>query len=780
MSNKQSVLNQFKRSKYYDYEINTVRYNWSVRLFRMVRAALKVNLTLHDENNDVSNGQIFVINHFSRFETFIPQYLIYEETGAYCCSIAHSEFFKGDESFAKYLLEVGGIPHSYAQILPLLAIQVLRGRKIIIFPEGGMVKNRHVINSADGYRVYSRTKKQWRKQHTGAAVISICVDLFKQAVKYSIEHGENEKLDRWVRLLKLDSKDSLSQLVYQSTLIVPTNITFYPIRITENFLLKGTKLLNPGIRRRHLEELLIESNIILRDTDMDIHIGDAINITDCWDNEERQLQQSILPSIESVDQIFDLQATHQSETQQVAELIHSKSEFIRDQYAHNIYRAVTVNLSHLAAVLIMKCVEHNQLLINHQLFRTILYLSLKELQRQPGIYLHRSLRNPDYYDDLLAGTTKGLQRFIDMAVNNQLISINNNDYRLLTKLEQEFSVDEIRIENLIAVYANEVSAIDELSNIIDASIKTAELVNSTQLAKLRFDDEKVLLQWDLDHAIQPVYEDIENTLDLNSGVKETATQSPTPFLLEPKTSSNRQGVLLIHGLLASPAEVRPFAECLVEKGYTVFGVRLKGHGTTPLDLASIEWQDWYKSVKNGYDILSNLVENIHLVGFSTGGALALLLASERPSKLLNVVAICVPIKFQNPNMMLISLLHGVNQFTKWVSTKDVIKAFVNNDTEHPDINYRHIPVSALYELRQLIDEMEKKLNTIVCPVALLQAQNDPVVDPSSALRIYKQLESADATLIKLPSNKHGILYENTEQIWERISSFLKIHSGDSA
>jgi esterase/lipase/1-acyl-sn-glycerol-3-phosphate acyltransferase len=775
MPNNKSTLEAFKCSSMYDYEINQLRYKWSVRLFRLVSAALKVKLTLHDEHNLVSHGQILVINHFSRFETFIPQYLIHEETGAFCCSITHSEFFKGDDAFARYLLEVGGIPHDYDQILPLLAIQVLQGRKAIVFPEGGMVKNRHVVSSEDGYKIYSRTSKQWRKQHTGAAVLGICLDMFKQAAKYAFDHNDHKKLNQWLLQLKLDNLDHFHQIIHQPTLILPVNITFYPIRVNDNFLLKGARLLNPGIRHRHLEELLIESNIVLRETDMDIHVSDAVDVSSCWDLKEAQLKESVLPAIESIDQVFNLQKSQHTSSKQLATIIYANAECVRDQYAHSMYRAVTVNLSHLASVLIMKCIERKQQTINKKLFHITLYVALKQLQPLPSVFLHESLRNPETYGDLLTGITKGLQRFIKMAVDNQLITSLDRDYQLLPKLEQAFSVDEIRMENLIAVYANEVAAISELSIAIDDAEKSAVSVTSQQLARLRFNDEIVLLQWDIEHAPPPKYHNIDQTSGTNDSkiVKETATMNPAPFLIEPKNSSGQHGVLLIHGLLASPAETRPFGDYLVETGYTVLGVRLKGHGTTPLDLASLDWQEWYQSVKHSYEILADMVEHVHLVGFSTGGALALVLASEKPEKVINVAAICVPVKFQNPNMMLISLLHGVNRFTQWVATKDAIKAFVNSDTEHPDINYRHIPVSALYELRQLIDVLEKKIKDVQCPVALLQSQHDPVVEPSSALRLYEQLTTADATLIQIPADKHGILYENTGRIWERIVICLR-------
>ena len=458
----------------------------------------------------------------------------------------------------------------------------------------------------------------------------------------------------------------------------------------------------------------------------------------------------------------------------IANEIYKKSQIIRDQYAHKIYRAVTVNLSHLASALIMQCLERKLYSLNQQLFRTALYLALKQLQNKSCVFLHESLKNPEVYYELLTHSTSGLQRFIDMAVMNKLISVTEVDYKFLPKLAQDFSVDEIRMENLIAVYSNEVSVIDEVNEAIAQALTKASTITIKQLARLRFNDEIIQLQWDIEHAPKSTYKQLDETNSNSSlnNIEETATADPAPYLLEPSIASNHRGVLLIHGLLASPAELRPFADYLLESGYTVFGVRLKGHGTSPLELATVHWKDWADSVNRGFEILSDLVECVHVVGFSTGGALALLLAGKQRENLAKVVAVCVPVKFKNPNMMLISLLHGVNRFTQLLATTDVIKAFVLTDTEHPHINYRHVPVSALYELRQLIDKLEKNVKDVKSPVALLQSKNDPVVDSSSALRLYERLTVDDATLIMIPASKHGILYQNTEHIWERIVSYL--------
>ena len=63
-------------------DIDKVTYERSVKIFRSLKNLLKVNIKLHAADQ-IQQGDIFLFNHFSRFETFIPQFMIYEATGKY-------------------------------------------------------------------------------------------------------------------------------------------------------------------------------------------------------------------------------------------------------------------------------------------------------------------------------------------------------------------------------------------------------------------------------------------------------------------------------------------------------------------------------------------------------------------------------------------------------------------------------------------------------------------------------------------------------------------------
>ncbi|MCH7833125.1 MAG: alpha/beta hydrolase [Proteobacteria bacterium] len=161
-----------------------------------------------------------------------------------------------------------------------------------------------------------------------------------------------------------------------------------------------------------------------------------------------------------------------------------------------------------------------------------------------------------------------------------------------------------------------------------------------------------------------------------------------------------------------------------------------------------------------------------MVGFSTGGALALRLAAEQPENLAGVVAVSVPVKFRNRNLIFVSIIHGLNKLTKWVSSLEGLMPFSPNESEHPDINYRHIPMRGLFELRRLIDNMKRRLSNVTCPVAVIQGTEDQIIDPKSADIILKKIASTDTSLHMIPSKRHGILSEDIGGTQELVTSFL--------
>lgn len=746
-------------------EISSSAYNWSIRLFSLLEKMLSINIKMHHNEGQLEHGEIFLFNHFARFETFIPQSLIYRETGAYSRSIASSEFFSGDDMFSDYLLSVGAVPHNHTRLIPYLAGEILRGRKVIIFPEGGMVKDRRVIDTKGGFSIYSRSAMERRKHHTGAALLSLTLDIFKQAILQAQKRGDDSQLEKWAADLKLDDVESLLSAAARPSTIVPANITFYPMRVDENVLRRGVELFNRGISRRLSEELLIEGNILLKHTDMDIRLGNLIHTHKYWGWLDHHLIARAALRFNTIDDVLaPVTPGHRLTGRLRAKRIKYKALALRDDYMHAVYAQSTVNLSHLASKIIYELLEHGLTDIDSALFHRMLYLAVKHAQQESSVILHRSLENPEAYGNLLTGECKGLDQFIHTASNLGLIKLEDNIYQFLPKLCEEYGFDDIRTENLVAVYANEVATISCIATVIRKTIAEAAEITEQQLAMFHFDDEIASYRWDKSHHSKPRHRELND--------KETATQDGAPFLLLPDNPKSL-GIILVHGFLASPAEVRTFGEKLAAMGYPVIGPRLKGHGTSPWDLRKRTWEDWLASVQHAYQIMARLTDQVCLVGFSTGGALALQLAAEQPSQLAGIVAISVPIKFQDSNMsFVIPVIHGANKLVRWISSYEGVMPFHAHESEHPDINYFSMPVHGLFELGQMVGKVKSNLGNIHCPAFLIQGTDDTVVKPDSVQIIYDNIGSHDKNILMVDTERHGILYEDIGETQDEVIRFL--------
>jgi esterase/lipase len=747
--------------------INSRVYNFCVRAFRTTRKLLKLNIKLHQdapgEEDTVQQGDIFLFNHFARFETFIPQYLIYEACGAHCRSVAAAEFFAGDERFSRFLYSIGVVPNNMPNLFPFLAREILHDRKLVVFPEGGMVKDKRVVDQQGQYSIFSRTANERRKHHRGPAVIALALDAFKTALLHDYAAGKYDRIERWAKQLDFDDVEHLMRKAVKPTIIVPSHITFYPIRVSDNILYQAARLFNRSINKRFAEELIIEGNLLFKETDMDIRFSRPIVTGDYWRWWEKRLLPNVVHQFETLDQLFELKPNPTN----IGARIHSigmkaKSNSLRDDYMRSMYEAVTVNLSHIASLIIMRLFEQGLLQIDCIRLHKMLYLSIKLLQ-QTEVRLHRSLRNPEEYDAIINQGSIRLDQFLATAKNLKLVHIENGNYMLDQKLIADFEIDEVRTENLINVYANEVRPLSRITRIIDSAIKGADKLSAQALAEYRFNDQILGYRWDRDRFQRERYREINS--------RQTQTADANWFFLK-STKKNAPAVLLIHGFLSSPAEMRSLGERLHTAGCHAIGVRLKGHGTSPWDLRERNWHDWAKSVARGFDIAKAFSQAVHIVGFSTGGLLALHHAASNPQvRIKSVTSVCAPVQFKNKNMVFVPLVHHANKLVSWVNSEGIVP-FTPNEPENPEVNYQHIPVRALYQLQQFIDHLREDTLRINADVFLYQASRDPVVNPSSIKLLQKLIIAEHKTIITLDSDIHGVIYRNIDEVQQKICASI--------
>ncbi len=139
-------------------------------------------------------------------------------------------------------------------------------------------------------------------------------------------------------------------------------------------------------------------------------------------------------------------------------------------------------------------------------------------------------------------------------------------------------------------------------------------------------------------------------------------------------------MLLIHGLMAAPEEVREWADFLYSQGYTVYAPRLAGHGTSAVDLAHRSYDDWVESVNRGYAILKTCCDQVIVAGFSTGAGLALHQALTNPEAFAAVISISAPLRFKGISPCFAEILDQWNGFSRIMGIKHLRRDFCHQSS----------------------------------------------------------------------------------------------------
>ncbi len=734
----------------------------TARYIGLFRSWLSLNIRLSGEHSLIDSGDIFLFNHFARFETFIPQYLFFEHKETLCRSVASAEFFEEDSRFSDFLKASGAVPNNLPDLIPFLVRELLLGRKVIIFPEGGMVKDKQVLDDTGRYNIYSRSANRRRKHHTGAALLGVTLATVKSAIRAAARSGAPQ-LQGWCDALSISDPSRLRIAAEKPTRLVPANITFYPMRISGNLLQRGVELVTGGkLSRRLSEELLIEGNMLLKETDMDIRMGEPIEPDKFLHWWERRMIRGGDNAMRMMGGEHIMRPMLIKARERVSRKVVAR---IRDEYMVRIYQGVTINLAHIASLCLLAFAQAGRMEISRErLFQTI-YLCVKRIQDIPNLNLHESLVETELYHTVLDGRSAPLNRFLEVCRKLQLIGQTAERIELHKRLLKNVDFDTVRIENPVTVYANEVEPITQLLDVVDATVAEIDMIPSERIAHHRFEDMRRAHRQDEKRFRSPEYNEI-NAL-------QTADADAAPFLLRPQEQSN-VGVVLIHGFLASPSEVLGLGEALQSAGFNVIGVRLKGHGTSPWDLRASDHEAWRYSVYQGLRLMRLICTEIHVVGFSTGGLLGLDLAAAHPESVKRVVAINAPIRFLNRNIMFAPVIADINRAVRALSSLEGMWVFKAHESENPQINYAHIPIRALAELHELVGKVKEVLAKVNCPTLLIQGRDDPVVNPDSAQTIFDALGSNHKRVLEIETDRHGIVYRDTPGVSEAVTDFLRV------
>lgn len=691
----------------------------------------KARINLHGAENIPNGPKIFVINHFTRIETVLVPYHINKLINVPVWSLASPEFFVG--SYANFLNSLGAVSTRNPDRDLLVVKSLLTGEAAwIIFPEGRMVKNKKIIEKGRYIVSYAGGK---HPPHTGAATLAMRAEFYRQRILAMVDTAPAEAQ----RLLEMFNIADINVISENPISIVPVNLTYYPVRAKENIVSRLAEYMVEDLSDRLMEEIMTEGAMLISGVDIDIRFGKPIFVDECVSCKPIHHDIHAAAPINFDDQIASVKTMHKEALK------------LMQRYMEAIYHMTTVNHDHLFAAVLKKAPFS---LIREENLKRRVFLVSQNLKKMP-IWIHKSFVEDQIH--LLTDNRYGkYEDFIALAMEKGIVrKTNGNITKDESKLSSLFDFHRSRVDNPIAVIANEVEPLPRLQRCISRLCWLPTFWLKRKIVRFLLNE----IQAEYDQDYEDFYIEDES--------KPKAVGQP--YLL--KGDNRDLGIVLIHGYMAAPLEVKTLAKHLVEKGFWVYVPRLKGHGTAPEDLARTSYNQWIRSVDQAYAVMSNLCKRVVIGGFSTGAGLALELATRVKSA--GVFAVSAPLRLQYFSSRFVPAVDIWNRLMKKVKLGDTQKEFVENNPENPHINYVRNPISGVRELDRLMDTLEPKLKDVTVPALVVQSANDPVVDPKGSERIFKLIGTEDKQYILFNFNRHGILLgEGSERVHQAISTFI--------
>jgi carboxylesterase len=251
------------------------------------------------------------------------------------------------------------------------------------------------------------------------------------------------------------------------------------------------------------------------------------------------------------------------------------------------------------------------------------------------------------------------------------------------------------------------------------------------------------------------------------------------------------GVLLLHGLGGTPAEVRFVAMGLNKAGYTVHTPQLAGHGGA--SDGDSKWQDWYSSARAALIELRKECDTVIVGGLCMGAILGLHLAARQPAKVQGV-ALFSPTLWINgwampQTMKLFNLVRSrwVANLMRFPDAETLgikcprVRSFVKQALEtSPEYGKSGVPATMVLEHRRMVDAAMNILHRVRQRTLIVHSREDDYAALNNATYLQGEL-TGKVDMVVLEDSYHMVTLDKERHVVvERARAFLDSLVGELA
>lgn len=279
---------------------------------------------------------------------------------------------------------------------------------------------------------------------------------------------------------------------------------------------------------------------------------------------------------------------------------------------------------------------------------------------------------------------------------------------------------------------------------------------------------------------------------MTSDIYRRVCEALGPFGVYEKRGS--VGVLLVHGVTGTPAEMKHLVRKLAGRGYSVAVPQLAGHCSSLKELKTTTWMDWYASVIVGLNFLSRECDVVFVSGLSMGALLALKLAADHPDKVHGVVTLSatffydgwnvprlryrflLPIVIHTPLRYVMSYREPSPYGIKDERLRKLIALLyssnVNNMPEK--YGYSEFPAVTIRETVRLIKAVKHVLPRVIAPTLILHSTEDDMASLDNARFLAARLGSKQIENCYFDDTYHVLtLDRRRDDVANRFAEFVE-------
>lgn len=229
------------------------------------------------------------------------------------------------------------------------------------------------------------------------------------------------------------------------------------------------------------------------------------------------------------------------------------------------------------------------------------------------------------------------------------------------------------------------------------------------------------------------------------------------------------GLLMLHGFMGTPAEFRPLAHELIQTGQiTCYAPLLPGFGRQVNRLPQQRAADWIIAAQNAWREIHHRHPTAILLGYSMGGALAVLTAADTlPTRLILLApfsrllpgdwrARLLPlIRWIVPSIRPFAQMDFDDPETRRFFAESMPGLNIDDPTVREGLRNVRFPLAVLDELRKVGLQALRAAARIACPTLVIQGTLDTTVPPATTRALIQRMP-APVTWHDLPTD-HTLL-----------------------